>query len=451
MSVYFSYSQSQLKSLAQRVISQAISAGATSANVIFSEANGLHIEMRQAVVRTRTLHAASGMSLTVFRGQHQGTTTSSDFSDKGLEETVQAAMRIARFTGVDEFCDLFAPSPLPATLPELDLYHPWSISEQDAIALATEIEAGIHSVSPEVTSDGAWVSAGQSQLWLMNSLGFSQGTVQTHHAMTAKALGRRHHMSQLDFWSSEGNAAESLMPAYNVGSTAAQGACLALDIQPLAGNHRLPVLFAPLAATSLLSHLVQATSGAILYQGNSYLCGQLGSVIAAAHITVTEDPFIPRGLASRLFDGDGIRGKKRKIVENGRLLGYFLSAYSARRMNMDSTGNAWGPGNLRLTSGLTRAEDDFNAMLNKLDNGLVISQFSGGSPNLMNGDYSRSLRGFWVENGKIQYAVDGITVAGNLADIFKGILAVGNDAVTEGPFTTGSVLIDSLQISGNQV
>lgn len=449
MSVYFSHSQTQLKFLAECVITRAISAGATNASVVFSEGSGLLIEMRQKRVRSRTRHASSRMSLTVYRGQHQGTTSSSDFSDKGLEETVRSATDIAHFTGADAFAGLATPSPVPATLPELDLYHPWDIDERAAIGLATEIEAGIHSVSPDIISDGAWVSSGQSQFYMMNSQGFAGGAVQTQHVMTGKALGRRNALSQLDFWSSEGHDATSLMSAHNIGRKAAQGAYAALDNRPLKGNHRLPVLFSPLAAISLLSHLVQATSGALLYQGNSYLSEKLGEAIAPDHVTLTEDPFIPHGAASRLFDGDGIMGKKRNIVEDGRLRGYFLSAYSARRLNMGSTGNAWGPGNLHLTSRQTRAEDDFTVMLQKLNRGLVISQFSGGSPNLINGDYSRSLRGFWVENGKIQHAVDGITVAGNLAEIFRGILAVGNDVLTKGPFTTGSVLIDALQISGH--
>lgn len=448
MSNIFAHSRQQLAELADSVITQAIRQGASDAQVIFSESNGLLIEMRQGRVRARTRDAQSSMSLTVFRGGHQGTTSSTDFSPARLSETVQAACRIAGYTGEDEYTGLADAQYLCQAPRELDLWHPWDLDEAGALALAHRIEAGIMSAGKDVASDGAWVRTGQSGWYMMNSRGFAQGDRQTNHGMSAKALAKKQGRSQLDFWNSHSLHAPSMMTPEAIGHGAGSGALAALDSAPLSGSRRCPVLFDPGCALSLLGHLVQAASGAVLYRQNSFLAGRLGEAVFSEHISIDEDPFTPRRLASRAFDGDGIGGAARRIVDEGRLTGYFLSAYAARRLAMAPTGNGWGPGNLTLSSSRTGEGDDFAAMVKKLHTGLLITGFSGGGPRLINGDYSRSLRGFWVENGAISHAVDGVTVAGNLADMFHNIAVVGTDRLTQGALTSGSVLIDSLQVAG---
>lgn len=444
----FAHSRQQLAELADSVITQAIREGASDAQVMFSESNGLLIEMRQGRLRARTRDAQSGMSLTVYRGHHQGTTSSTDFSPARLRETVQAACRIAGYTGEDEFTGL-APAQYLSQAPRaLDLWHPWDLDEAGAQALAHRIEAGITSAGKDVASDGAWVRSGQTQWFLMNSRGFAQGERQTNHLLSAKALAKKPGCSQLDFCQSHSHLAPSLMTPEAIGHRAGSGALAALDIAPLAGSRRCPVLFDAVCALSLLDHLVQAAGGAVLYRRNSFLAERLGQDIFSEHITIEEDPFVPQGLASRTFDGDGVSGSARRVVDNGRLTGFFLSAYAARRLGMAPTGNGWGPGNLSLRSRLTQEGDNMAAMVKKLHTGLLITGFSGGGPRLINGDYSRSLRGFWVEGAEVRHAVDGVTVAGNLADMFRNIVAVGADGFTQGALTSGSVLIDSLQVAG---
>ncbi|MFD3242163.1 TldD/PmbA family protein [Rahnella perminowiae] len=448
MSTTFAHDQQQLAELAESVISQSIREGASDAQVLFFESNSLLIEMRQGRLRTRTRDTQSSMSLTVYRGRHQGTTSSTDFSPARLRETVQAACRIASYTGDDEFIGL-APEPyLCQASRNLDLWHPWDLDETGAQLLAHRIEKGIISAGQDVVSDGAWVSTSQSGWYLMNSRGFARGDRQTNHVMSAKALAKKPGSSQLDFWSSHSHLASSMMVPEGIGYTAGSGALAALDSAPLTGSRHCPVLFAPSCALTLLEHLVQATSGAMLYRQNSFLADGLGREVFSQHISIDEDPFVLQGLASRSFDGDGISGAARKIVDNGRLSGFFLSAYAARRLGMVPTGNGWGPGNLSLCSSLTRDSDGLTAMMKKLHTGLLVTAFSGGGPRLINGDYSRSLRGFWVEGGEILHPVDGVTVAGNLADMFRNIAAVGADRLTQGALSSGSVLIDGLQVAG---
>ena len=448
MSNHFTHTQSQLRELADRAITLARTRGASSAQVMLSESNGLSIGMRQQRLTSRTQYSNSSMSVTVFRGNHQGTTSTTDFSISGIKEMVSAAIDIASHTGEDSFSGLADARYYSQLTQNLDIYHPWEIDEKASIKMAIEIEHGISSCGSEVVSDGVWINKGHYQFNLMNSHGFTGGALYSNHSIAAQALANRNGNSQIDYWSSVSCSPDLLMPTDCLGIKAGGIALAFLNSKPLLTNVRCPVLFMPQASMTLLYHFVQATSGALLYNNNSFLAGKLGEAVFNRHVTLQEDPFIPRGLASRLFDGDGISGKKRNIIENGYLNGYFLSAYAARRLDMEPTGNGWGPGNLSLTSSLTSNKDDFIGMLKKLDNGLVIHEFTGGEPNMMTGDYSRSLRGFWVENGEIKHAVNGITIASNLVDMYQGIIAIGNDRYTQGGLTTGSVLIDNIQVSG---
>lgn len=442
------HSRVQLSDLADSVIRMALQEGASDAQVMFNESTGLLLEMRQGRLKTRTRASQSSLFLTVYRGHHQGTTSSTNYSSASLRETVQAACRIAGYTGEDRFAGLAEARFLCRASDELDLWHPWNLDEVDATALAQRIEAGIVSAGDDVISDGVTVHTGHSDCFIMNSHGFSCSERQSNHLMAARALARKQNRSLLDFHFSVARHAQSLMAPEEIGRRAGNGAIAALDTAPLQGSQRCPVLFDAKCALSLLDHLVQATSGSVLYHRNSFLADRLGETVFSDHVSVTEDPFAPQGLASRSFDGDGIGGTTRKIVNQGILAGFFLSAYAARHLDMAPTGNGWGPGNLSLNSSLTQKGDDFDAMVKKLHTGLIVTSFSGGGPRLINGDYSRSLRGFWAEGGQIRYAVDGVTVAGNLAEMFRNIVAIGTDVITQGALTSGSVLIDNLQVAG---
>lgn len=444
----FAHSRAQLSDLAENVIRLALQEGASDAQVVFNESTGLLTEMRHGRLKTRTRASQSSMFLTVYRGHHQGTTSSTDYSSVSLRETVQAACRIAGYTGEDRFAGLAEQRYLCRGAGELDLWHPWGIDEAGAVELAQRIESGIVSVGKGVISDGVTVHSVQADCFLMDSRGFTCSERQSNHLMAARALASRQGHSLLDFHFSSARHAESLTIPEDIGRQAASRAIAALDTAPFLGSRRCPVLFDARCALSLVDHLVQATSGGVLYRRNSFLASRLGEDVFSNHISITEDPFMPQGLASRSFDCDGIAGNRRRIIDHGTLTGFFLSAYAARYLDMVPTGSGWGPGNLCLASSLTQKDDDFSAMLKKLHTGLVVTSFSGGGPRLINGDYSRSLRGFWVEGGQIRYAVDGVTVAGNLGDMFRNIVSVGSDVFTQGALTSGSVLIDNLQVAG---
>ncbi len=444
----FAHSRDELADLADSVIRLALQEGASDAQVVFNENIGLLIEMRQGRLKTRTRASQSNMFLTVYRGHHQGTTSSTNYSSASLRETVQAACRIAGYTGEDRFAGLAAERYFCRESDGLDLWHPWDIDEAGATVLAQRIETGIVSAGTGVISDGVTVHSGKTDCFLMDSRGFTCSERQTHHSMVARALGRKQGHSLLDFCISSARHAQSLLMPEDIGRRAGSGALAALETVPFHGSRRCPVLFDAKCALSLLEHLVQATSGGVLYRRNSFLANRLGEAVFSHHISVKEDSFTPQGLASRSFDGDGIAGTARQVVDRGSLTGFFLSAYAARYLDMVPTGSGWGPGNLSLTSTLTQKSDDFDAMVKKLDTGLIVTSFSGGGARMINGDYSRSLRGFWAEEGQIRYAVEGVTVAGNLADLYRHIVAVGADVFTQGAFSSGSVLIDNLQVAG---
>jgi len=444
----FAHSRVQLSDLADSVIRLALQEGASDAQVVFNESTGLLIEMRQGRLKTRTRASQSSMFLTVYRGHHQGTTRSTNYSPTSLRETVQAACRIAGYTGEDRFAGLAAEHYLCRKSDHLDLWHPWDIDEASAAGLAQRIEAGIVSAGDGVVSDGVTVHSGLSDCFMMDSRGFTCSERQSNHLMGARALASKQGRSLLDFHFSSARQAQSLMIPEDIGHRAGCGALAALDTLPLQGSRRCPVLFDAKCALSLLEHLVQATSDSVVYRRNSFLANRLGEDVFSHHVSVTENPFTPQGLASRSFDGDGVSGTTRQVVEQGALTGFFLSAYAARHLDRVPTGSGWGPGNLSLTSSLTQKGDDFAAMVKKLHSGLIVTHFSGGGPRLINGDYSRSLRGFWVEEGEIRYAVDGVTVAGNLGEMFRNIVAIGSDVTTQGALTSGSVLIDHLQVAG---
>ncbi|HBZ1520426.1 TPA: PmbA [Klebsiella pneumoniae] len=444
----FAHSQQQLAELAESVIDMALKAGASDAQVHFSESVGFTIEMRQGCVRSRTRHARSGMTLTVYRGHHEGTISTTDFSPRRLQEAVNAACQISNYTGADPDNGLADEADFCHEMLELDLWHPWSLDETAAMNLTRRVEEGIASVSDEVLSDGAWIYSGQDSWYLMNNRGLALGAQQSLHDISAKALATRGDEGVIDFWGAQSCHPQTLPAPEEIGRQAGNGALKALDIAELPGTRRCPVMFSPASAISLLEHLVQALSGRVLYQGNSFLGERLGQKIFNNTISVVEDPFLPRGLASRSFDCDGVSGSRRNIIDCGVLTGYFLSLYAARRLGMKPTGNGWGPGNVRLISDRTCNDDDFKAILKKLGTGLLVTNFGSGGPRLINGDYSRSVRGFWVVDGQVLHAIDGMTIAGNLADIYQNIVAVGNDTLTRGAFTCGSVLIEHMQLSG---
>lgn len=442
----FPHSRQALADIAGRLLDHARAAGATDASASISESKGLSTQLRQGRIKALSREVRSNLSLTVYIGKRQGSAHGSDLSPQSLQELAEAACAIARHTSEDPHAGQAEPDQLCRTVQDLDLFHPWEPEADTLIAHATDIEAGMADF-PEAQSDGAWAGAMQGHFWLANTAGFGGGYAHSSHALSASAIAIRGDTRGRDFWSSQARKAEDLATARAVGAEAARRAVALLDQRPITSGH-YPVLFDARSALSLLEHLAQAISGRPLYMKTSFLGERFGSAVFADHVSVIEDPFIRGALASAPFDPEGVAGSQRALVDQGVLQGALLGSFSARKLGRQSTGNAGGCYNLKLQSRLTDATDDSRAMLQKLGTGLFVTSLSGDGVRLISGDYSRAARGFWVENGEIVHAVDGLTVAGNLLDIWRGIQAIGADTHTSGAFSSGSVLIDSLRVAG---
>jgi PmbA protein len=332
------------------------------------------------------------------------------------------------------------------------LFHPWSINSEEAAKLALACEAAALKTSRRITnSEGAGVSAQQSHFFSAHTHGFRGGYASSRHSMSVAPIaslpGKNAEM-QRDAWYTSMRAADQMASPEAVGRYAAERALSRL------GSRKIPttecsVLFESPVAAGLLGGFVQAVSGGSLYRKSSFLLDSMGKQVFPKHIEISEDPHVLCGKGSSPFDDEGVRGLKRKVVSGGRVEGYFLSSYSARKLGMKTTGNAGGSHNLIMSSKLTRSDDDLKAMLQKLGTGLFVIELMGQGVNYVTGDYSRGASGFWVENGEIAFPVHEITIAGNLKTMFKGIEAVGADAYNYGAKTIGSVLVNRMKVAGS--
>ena len=447
MNQQFAYTGEQLAEIAQDLVAKARHLGASDAKVSISEMSGLSVEVLDGRVSTRTVHTQSSISLTVFRGQRQGFTSSTDFSPANVQRMVSAALDIARYASEDPDACLVDSAQLSTVELDLQTDNPWSLDIEQAVQHVRQVEDGIHRLGAEVRSDGASLETARSQMLLATSQGFCRRSQRTDHSVTARVIGSRDDQRKTDSWTDYRTAPQLLMAPEQVGEIAARSAIESLGSRSIS-SRSCPVLLAPQAAHSLVHHFHQAVSGGELSRDASFLRDSLGQRIFAEHLDVFENPFQLYGTASGCFDSDGVVGQQRAVVDQGVVRGYFLSAYTARRLGMVSTGNAKGAYNLSLKSRLTKDSDDLTAMLGKLNNGLYITHLIGDGVRLATGDYSRAAQGFWVENGEIQFPVDHVTVAGNLRDIYAGILAVGSDSMTLGKVSGGSILINDLRIGG---
>jgi PmbA protein len=445
---FFPHTQDELKEIASDILRHAKSLGATDAATEISEGDGLSVTVRRGEVETIEHNRDKMVGVTVFIGAKRGNASTSDFSKEALRDTVAAAYNIARFTAEDHCAGLAEEELLENEPRDLDLYHPWHVSADEAVELARRAEDAAFATDAQIrNSEGAGVSAQHSQFVLATTRGFLAGyPYSRHYVSCAPIAGSGRNMQRDDWYSSKRSAAELAAPEA-VGRYAAERALARLNARRL-DTRKVPVLFeAPLAA-GLLGAFVQATSGGALYRKTSFLVDSLGKAVFAPHVQIVEDPHVPRAMGSAPFDEEGVRTKQRAVVKDGVVEGYFLSTYSARKLGMQTTGNAGGSHNLSLKSSATRDEDDFKAMLKKLDTGLLLTELMGQGVNYVTGDYSRGASGFWVENGKIQYAVEEITVASTLQEMFRNIVAIGADTIVRGTKETGSVLIERMTVAG---
>ncbi len=449
----FIHSQDQLKQLARDVLRYAQEKGASAAAVEISEGSGLSVTVRKGNVETIEQNKDKGMGVTVYLGEERhtrrGNASTSDFSQKALQATVEAAYNIARFTAEDDCAGLPDEETLELHPRDLQLCYPWLISAEEAVELAKRCEAAAFAVDKRITnSEGGSVYAQQSHFVAANSRGFIGGYPYSRHTISVAPIAGKGANMQRDDWYSSARDPKKLASAESVGRYAAERALARLHAHKL-DTRKCPVLFeAPLAA-GLLGAFVQAVSGGALYRKSTFLLDSLGKTVFPTHIQIVEDPHIVGGVGSAPFDEEGVKTSRRDVVKDGVVQGYFLSTYSARKLGMKTTGNAGGSHNLTLSSTLTQSTDNFKAMLKKLDTGLLVTELMGQGVNYVTGDYSRGASGYWVEKGVIQYPVEEITIAGNMKDMFQQIVAIGADTLIRGTKQTGSILIENMTIAGN--
>ncbi len=434
----------RLKNLVQDLLDESKTQGATSAEAGLSIDNGLSVNARLGEVETIEHHCDQNLGVTVYIGKKKGSASSNNFSANSIKEAVKAACSIARFSSEDEYAGLPDEDMLATEFPELDRYHPWDIDAESAIELAIECEDAARSYDAEINnSEGASVSSHQGIRVMGNSLGFLQGYQASRHSMSCSVLGERNHSMQRDYWYSVSRQAEKLETAEAVGIKAAERTIRRLGARSLT-TRQCPVLYSADVASGLIGSLIGAISGGSLYRKSSFLLDALDRQILPKFMHIHEQPHLKMALGSSAYDSEGVRTAARDIVTDGVLKGYVLSSYSARKLGLQTTGNAGGVHNLTVDTG----ENDFTAMLKQLDTGLLVTELMGQGVNRVTGDYSRGATGFWVEHGQIQYPVEEITIAGNLKDMYKNIVSVGNDVDYRGNIRTGSILVEQMSIAG---
>lgn len=445
----FTHTQDQLKQLARDVLAVAREQGATDASVEISEGSGLSVSVRKGNIETIEQNKDKGLGVTVYFGQRRGNASTSDFSTASLKATVEAASNIARFTAEDDCAGLPDADLLEMKPRDLRLHYPWQISTEEAVELAKRCEDAAFAVDKRISnSEGASVYVQQSHFVGANSRGFIGGYPFSRHTISVAPIAGKGNAMQRDDWYTSSRNPTLLAKPEAVGRYAAQRALARLNARKL-DTRTCPVLFeAPLAA-GLLGAFVQAVSGGALYRKSTFLLDTLGKQVFPSHVQIIEDPHLIGAVGSAPFDEEGVKTVRRKVIQDGVLQGYFLSSYSARKLGMQTTGNAGGSHNLEIVSKETRRADDFEGMLRKMGTGLLVTELMGQGVNYVTGDYSRGASGYWVENGVIQYPVEEITIAGNMREMFQHIVGIGNDTLIRGNKTTGSILIEKMVVAGN--
>ena len=440
----FTHSLNDLQQMSEGVLRLAKAAGASAAEAEISLGFGQNVSVRMGEVETIEYNRDKGISVTVYFGQQRGHASSSDLSPQALQDSVAAACNIARYTAQDEYCGLADPALMAKNIPDLDLHHPWELSVEEAIELAKQCESSARGVDERITnSEGAGVSTYEGMFAYANSHGFTGGYPSSRHGISCSVIAEDGDNMQRDYWYSSARCADDLDSAEFVGHLAGERTVRRLGCRRVK-TAQVPVLFeAPLAA-GLISHLVAAISGGNLYRKSSFLLDSLGKQVLSPLVNIAEQPHLKRGLASAPFDNEGVATQTRNLVVDGVLQGYMLSSYSARKLGMTSTGNAGGNHNLIVSHG----DLDFKGLLKTMGTGLVVTELLGHGLNMVTGDYSRGAAGFWVENGVIAYPVEEITIAGNLQEMFKQIVAIGNDVLVQGSKQTGSILIERMTVAG---
>ena len=433
----------RLAELAEDVVRRCRSAGASAAEVGASIDTGLSVSVRLGDTETIEHTRDRSFGVTVYFGQRKGSASTADLAPDSIAKTIEQACAIARYTEADPAAGLADAALMAREFPDLDLWHPWDIDVEGAIALGLQIEDAGRAVPGISNSEGAAVQAGETVSVYANSHGFTGRERGTRHLLSVALLAEDDNGMQRDYWYDAVRAAEDFMDPAALGRKAAERTLARLDARRLS-TRQSPVLFAPEVARGLIGSLVSAVSGGNLYRKASFLLDHAGKAVLPTFVDIVEDPLIARGQGSASFDAEGVATRRSALVQGGVLQRYVLGSYSARKLGLQSTANAGGIHNLVVKTG----DDDFAAMLRRLGTGLLVTEVMGQGVNLVTGDYSRGASGFWVEDGAIAYAVEEITIAGNLRDMLLGIVAIGSDVDRRSHILCGSILVERMTIAG---
>ncbi|MEQ9725691.1 metalloprotease PmbA [Pseudomonas sp. WHRI 8822A] len=434
-----------LQAQVEQILAEASKQGATACEVAVSVEQGLSTTVRQREVETVEFNRDQGFGITLYVGQRKGSASTSATGEAAIRETVAAALAIAKHASEDESAGLADAALMARDLPELDLYHAWDITPEQAIERALLCEAAAFDADPRIrNADGTSLGSHQSCRVYGNSHGFVGGYASTRHSLSCVMIAESEGQMQRDYWYDVNRQGHLLADAASIGRRAAQRAVSRLGARPVP-TCEVPVLFSAELATGLFGSFLGAISGGALYRKSSFLEGTLGEQLFPSWLNLDERPHIPRAMGSAAFDGDGLATYAKPFVEGGRLVSYILSTYSGRKLGMPSTANAGGVHNLFVSHG----EEDQQALIKRMGRGLLVTELMGHGLNMVTGDYSRGAGGYWVENGEIQFAVQEVTIAGNMRDMFRQIVAVGSDLELRSNIRTGSVLIEKMTVAGS--
>jgi PmbA protein len=418
--------------------------GASQSEAAASLSQGLSVTVRMDELETVEHTRDRGLSVTVFFGERTGSASTSDYSAISVQQTVEAACSIARFTEEDSCHGLADPDRLATEFPDLDLCHPWLLSVDEGKEIARACEQAALDYDKKIeNSEGAAVDSHQGCEVYGNSHGFWGESRKTRHGISCSVIGQANGSMQRDYWYSATRKREDLEDATDIGRIAGERTVRRLGARKLS-TCQVPVIFEAPVASSLLSHFIGAISGGALYRKASFLLDHLGKPIFPDFVRIYEQPLLARAMGSAAFDSEGVATKARDIVASGVLEGYVLGSYSARRLGLETTGNAGGIRNLTIDPG----KDDLRGLMKALGRGLLVTELIGFGVNSVTGDYSRGAAGFWVEDGEIQFPVEEVTIAGNLKEMFQSIATIGRDVDTRRNIRCGSILVDGLTVAG---
>ena len=434
-----------LQEQVEQIIAEAKRQGASACEVAVSLEQGLSTSVRQREVETVEFNRDQGFGITLYVGQRKGSASTSASGLDAIRETVAAALAIAKHTSEDESSGLADKALMAKDLKDFDLFHAWDITPEQAIEQALTCEAAAFDADARIkNADGTTLSTHQGCRVYGNSHGFIGGYASTRHSLSCVMIAEANGQMQRDYWYDVNRQGELLADPVSIGQRAAQRAASRLGARPVP-TCEVPVLFSAELAGGLFGSFLGAISGGNLYRKSSFLEGAIGQELFPHWLTIDERPHLMRAMGSAAFDGDGLATYAKPFVEKGELVSYVLGTYAGRKLGLPSTANSGGVHNLFVTHG----DEDQAALLRRMGRGLLVTELMGHGLNMVTGDYSRGAAGFWVENGEIQFAVQEVTIAGNMRDMFKQIVAVGNDLELRSNIRTGSVLIERMTVAGS--